>query len=116
MQEARPATGWTMEGILLSHLWAWAPVLARKAGIHKEGMMLIIIITSLVGNPCFIFKRWFDIGAKYEKLLDKMQSLERSTNQTKKYSHRQSSWEQDSLHHCISELKKNGPRLLENQL
>lgn len=51
--------------------------------------MLIIIITSLVGNPCFIFKKWFDIGAKYEKLLDKMQSLERSTNQTKKNIHTQ---------------------------
>lgn len=48
--------------------------------------MLIIIINSLVTH-ILPFKRWFDIGAKHEKLIDKIQALERPTNETKKSLH-----------------------------
>ena len=48
--------------------------------------MLIIIINSLVTH-ILSFKRWFDIGAKHEKLIDKIQALERPTNEMKKSLH-----------------------------
>lgn len=38
-------------------------------------------------NSCFIPKKLFNISAKYEQLTDKIKSLKRYTNETRKYIH-----------------------------
>lgn len=45
--------------------------------------MLIILIMSLIIN-ILSFKKWFDNWAKYDNLTDKIQPLERPTNDNKK--------------------------------
>lgn len=61
--------------------------------------------------------KWFDICTKYKKLTNKIQTLEKPTNDTKKKSHTYRGILDQNLPHCglLKLLKKSGPRLLENE-
>lgn len=79
MHRVRSLYSFTVDGFKIEQLNEW---IIKLAGIDILSIVIVLLVF-----PVLFLKQLFDINANYEKLINKIKSLERQNNENKKNVH-----------------------------